>query len=445
MLQKTGKYVQQVKRFLTVDMWRLSPKDVSPLKYLFVSITKKLYLTISFFFSKGTGGQASSLTYSTLLAIVPILAVVFGIASGFGFSKYIEEWFRTALSGQPQVADSIILFVESYLQHTHSGIILGVGLIFMLGTVVNLTRNIEQTFNAIWQVKQERDVFRTITDYLAMFFIIPIIIVLVSGISIFITTFVDRTQEYILLQPFLKTIIYVMPYVLMSLAFTGLYIFMPNTHVKFMSAVIPGILAGVAMQFLQLFYVNGQILLSSYNAIYGSFAALPLFMLWMQISWSICLFGAQLCYTNQNLEDFAFLANPDEISHRYRLMLSIVLMEKISKRFAEGKKPYTALELKLETNIPIRVTNDLLYNLAKANLINPSVNGASSDGELFYQPAETLENITVGALVDRLEALGTWRFSFDLHQQIESETWKKILHLRKSYLNDLRQIPIKDL
>ena len=445
MLQKTGKYVQQVKRFLTVDMWRLSPKDVSPLKYLFVSITKKLYLTISFFFSKGTGGQASSLTYSTLLAIVPILAVVFGIASGFGFSKYIEQWFRTALSGQPQVADSIILFVESYLQHTHSGIILGVGLIFMLGTVVNLTRNIEQTFNAIWQVKQERDVFRTITDYLAMFFIIPIIIVLVSGISIFITAFVDRTQEYILLQPFLKTIIYVMPYVLMSLAFTGLYIFMPNTHVKFKSAVIPGILAGVAMQFLQLFYVNGQILLSSYNAIYGSFAALPLFMLWMQISWSICLFGAQLCYTNQNLEDFAFLANPDEISHRYRLMLSIVLMEKISKRFAEGKKPYTALELKLETNIPIRVTNDLLYNLAKANLINPSVNGASSDGELFYQPAETLENITVGALVDRLEALGTWRFSFDLHQQIESETWKKILHLRKSYLNDLRQIPIKDL
>lgn len=445
MLQKTGKYVQQVKRFLTVDMWRLSPKDVSPLKYLFVSITKKLYLTISFFFSKGTGGQASSLTYSTLLAIVPILAVVFGIASGFGFSKYIEQWFRTALSGQPQVADSIILFVESYLQHTHSGIILGVGLIFMLGTVVNLTRNIEQTFNAIWQVKQERDVFRTITDYLAMFFIIPIIIVLVSGISIFITAFVDRTQEYIILQPFLKTIIYVMPYVLMSWAFTGLYIFMPNTHVKFKSAVIPGILAGVAMQFLQLFYVNGQILLSSYNAIYGSFAALPLFMLWMQISWSICLFGAQLCYTNQNLEDFAFLANPDEISHRYRLMLSIVLMEKISKRFAEGKKPYTALELKLETNIPIRVTNDLLYNLAKANLINPSVNGASSDGELFYQPAETLENITVGALVDRLEALGTWRFSFDLHQQIESETWKKILHLRKSYLNDLRQIPIKDL
>ncbi len=445
MLQKTGKYVQQVKRFLTVDMWRLSPKDVSPLKYLFVSITKKLYLTISFFFSKGTGDHASSLTYSTLLAIVPILAVVFGIASGFGFSKYIEEWFRTALSAQPQAADSIILFVQSYLQHTHSGIILGVGLIFMLGTVLNLTRNIEQTFNAIWQVKQERDVFRTITGYLAMFFIIPIIIVLVSGISIFITAFVDRTQEYIILQPFLKTIIYVMPYVLMSLAFTGLYIFMPNTHVKFKSAVIPGILAGVAMQFLQLFYVNGQILLSSYNAIYGSFAALPLFMLWMQISWSICLFGAQLCYTNQNLEDFAFLANPDEISHRYRLMLSIVLMEKISKRFAEGKKPYTALELKLETNIPIRVTNDLLYNLAKANLINPSVNGASSDGELFYQPAETLENITVGALVDRLEALGTWRFSFDLHQQIESETWKKILHLRKSYLNDLRQIPIKDL
>ena len=319
-------------------------------------------MAVKFFFTKGTSDLAAALTYSTLLAIVPICAVVFAVARGFGLSKYIEQWFRNALSGQSQAAEIIIGFVNSYLVHTQSGVILGVGLLFMLWTVLRLTRTIEQTFNNIWQVKHERTLFRTVTDYLAMVFLMPILIVLISGISIFMTAFVDRAQGYMLLAPMLQIGLKVMPFVIMSCVFIGLYIFMPNTKVKITAAIVPGILAGVAMQVLQLFYIHGQMLLSSYNAIYGSFAALPLFMLWVQISWTICLFGAQLCYTNQNLEDLAFMANPNEISHRYRLLMSAVLLSKICNRFVEGKKPYTALELKLETNIPIRVTNDLLYN-----------------------------------------------------------------------------------
>ena len=191
-----NKYIQQVQRFLTVDIWRITPKDVSPLQYLLISIVKKLSLAVKFFLTKGTGDLAAALTYSTLLAIVPICAVVFAVARGFGFSKYIEEWFRNALSGQSQAAEIIIGFVNSYLVHTQSGVILGVGLLFMLWTVLRLTRTIEQTFNNIWQVKHERTLFRTVTDYLAMVFLMPILIVLISGISIFMTAFVDRAQGY---------------------------------------------------------------------------------------------------------------------------------------------------------------------------------------------------------------------------------------------------------
>ena len=370
---------------------------------------------------------------------------MFAVARGFGFSKYIEQWFRNALSGQSQAAEVIIGFVNSYLVHTQSGVILGVGLLFMLWTVLRLTRTIEQTFNNIWQVKHERTLFRTVTDYLAMVFLMPILIVLISGISIFMTTFVDRAQGYMLLAPMLQIGLKVMPFIIMSCVFIGLYIFMPNTKVKLTAAIAPGILAGVAMQVLQLFYIHGQMLLSSYNAIYGSFAALPLFMLWVQISWTICLFGAQLCYTNQNLEDLAFLTNPNEISHRYRLLMSAVLLSKICNRFVEGKKPYTALELKLETNIPIRVTNDLLYNLTEVNLINSSVCHEDHDGDLIYQPAQTLDHITVGDMVDRLEALGRWDMQLDLHEQLTSTDWKHLFDLRKTYLDRLRDVPIRAL
>ena len=255
--------------------------------------------------------QASALTYSTLLAIVPMLAVIFAIARGFGYNKYIEIWFRDALSSQPQVADILTDFVNSYLIHTQSGIFLGVGLIFMLYTVLMLVNNVEETFNQIWQVNNSRPIMRSITNYLAMFFLFPIIIVVSMGLSVFMATIAKHMEGFILLGPAVSRLLDFSPYLLLSVLFILAYVYMPNTEVKFKSAIVPGILAGVAMQLLQLFYIHSQIWVTGYNAIYGSFAALPLFMLWLQISWTICLFGAQLTFTNQNMDRIGI--NLDEI------------------------------------------------------------------------------------------------------------------------------------
>jgi membrane protein len=204
---------------------------------------------------------------------------------------------------------------------------------------------------------------------MAMFLLAPIIIVVTSGISIMMATFANGIGEYMFIGPTLRFVLRLLPYVIMSAVFIALYVFMPNTKVRIKSAIIPGILAGVAMQGLQLVYIHSQIWVTGYNAIYGSFAALPLFMLWVQISWTICLFGAELSYTNQNLEEFAFRAKTEDLSHRYRLLLSGYLMTLICHRFEEGKKPYTALELKLLTNIPIRITHDLLEGLTRINML----------------------------------------------------------------------------
>jgi len=438
-----GRQADSIIQFFTTDIWRITQGDVSPLKYALLGIAKKLLLAIRFFMDKRVLSKAAALTYSTLLAIVPILAVVFAIARGFGFSKYIEIWFRDAFSSQPQAAEIIIGFVNSYLVHTKSGIFLGIGLVFMLYTVLMLVSNVEDAFNEIWQVKQPRSIFRTFTDYLAMFFLFPIIIVITSGLSIFIAAVADRMPDFLMLGPTIRFLIDLTPYVLMSGMFVALYIFMPNTHVKPLSAVVPGILAGIAMQGLQIFYINSQIFLSSYNAIYGSFAALPLFMLWVQISWTICLFGAELCYTNQNLAYYDFDAKTGEISHRYKIMLCALLLSRICRRFAKGLKAYSASELCEETTIPIRIVNDLLYDLVQAGLIIEVTNDEKAEAAHFM-PAMDLTQMTVGTMIDRMESHGQWKIDLDV-SSFFTEKWGQAAELRSNYLRGSRKIRLQDL
>lgn len=408
-------------RFLRHDLWHVQRHNTTALAYYCCSLLKKLLLAVEFFTTRRVIDMAAALTYSTLLALVPILAVVFGVARGFGYNKYIEVWFRELLGSQPQAADAIINFVNSYLVHTKSGVLLGVGLVLMLYTVLMLTLNVEKTFNTIWQVKHRRSLYRAVTDYLAMLLLVPVVIVLVSGLSIAGAR--------------------LLPYVLMAVVFMGMYMCVPNTKVRLQVVIVPGILAGVGMQALQLFYIHAQVLLSSYNAIYGSFAALPLFMLWVQLSWTICLFGVQLCYTNQNMDELSFRLQVADISPRYRLLLAIILMSRVCQRFADGKRPYTALDLRRLTNIPIRITQDLLYMLVRAGLLSEN-SADGKDQEPTYQPAMTLQKLTVGAMVERLDSMGGWHLDIDLHEQLAQVEWKQYLALREQYLAELRKLPL---
>lgn len=407
-------------RFLRHDLWHVQRHNTTALAYCCCSLLKKLLLAVEFFTTRRVIDMAAALTYSTLLALVPILAVVFGVARGFGYNKYIEVWFRELLGSQPQAADAIINFVNSYLVHTKSGVLLGVGLVLMLYTVLMLTLNVEKTFNTIWQVKHRRSLYRAVTDYLAML-LVPVVIVLVSGLSIAGAR--------------------LLPYVLMAVVFMAMYMCVPNTKVRLQVVIVPGILAGVGMQALQLFYIHAQVLLSSYNAIYGSFAALPLFMLWVQLSWTICLFGVQLCYTNQNMDELSFRLQVADISPRYRLLLAIILMSRVCQRFADGKRPYTALDLRRLTNIPIRITQDLLYMLVRAGLLSEN-SADGKDQEPTYQPAMTLQKLTVGAMVERLDSMGGWHLDIDLHEQLAQVEWKQYLALREQYLAELRKLPL---
>ncbi len=435
-------WIKKVVDFFSVGVWKVKKDDVSPLVFFLVKLLKILLLAAKAFTTRRITRAASALTYSTMLAMVPMVAVVFAIARGFGFNKNIEIWFRDVLSSQPQVADIIVGFVNSYLVHVKSGVILGFGLLVMLWTVMMLISNVETTFNDIWGVKNSKGLLRNLVDYTAFFFLLPIVVVVTSGISIFITTSSAQLGE--LVAPIVSIGIKVLPYVIMSAVFIAIYMLMPNTKVKFRSALMPGIIAGVAMQILQLFYIHSQIWVSSYNAIYGSFAALPLFMLWMQISWVICLFGAQLCYTNQNLDELAFLNSEVKVSHAYKMMASAWLLSIVCKQFGnEYCKPLTPRQLHLQTGIPMRVVSSLLNDLQTANLVD-DVSGGGKDVEAAYKPAETLDNITMGAMVERLEAAGV-SWNDDDWPLIKSEKWEEVMRLRNDYLLRLRDIPVKAL
>lgn len=413
-------------------------------KLLDCEIVKKLILAIKFFTTKRVITAASALTYSTILSLVPICAVVFAIARGFGFTIHIEGWFRHLLSSQPQAADLIIGFVNSYLEHAKSGIILGIGLVFMLYTIVMLTRDVEQTFNDIWHVGNRKNIMRTFTDYLAIFFLVPIVIIIMSGITLFLSTLAAQSEWAEFIGPLMQFVLDLIPFLLMWLCFTALYVFMPNTQVRFKYALVPGLLAAVAMTLLQWFYINAQMFISNYNAIYGSFAALPLFMLWVQFSWTICLFGAELCFTNQNLEEFAVIDGASTKSHNYRILVSLLLLGKICRQFDSAEKPYSAVDLKKGTGISISIVRDLLYNMVRLNILT-EIFGQNSGTESRFQPAVSLTNLTVGSVVEKLEGNGTWDITVDFKPEAcNAETLEQILQIRRRYISDMSQIQMKD-
>ena len=320
-------------KFLTYDIWRITEDEVTKTTFSAYNVIKSVYLCINRFTQDRLVSKASALTYSTLLAIVPILAIVFAIARGFGFDDIIRGQITSTFAGQTEAVEVILQFVNSYLSETKSGVFIGVGIILLLWTVLNLVNSLEVTFNRIWQVKKARSMYRKITDYSSMLLLIPLLLVMSGGLSIYMSTALKHVEDYALLAPLGKFLIRLIPFALTWFMFTGLYIFMPNTKVKFRHALVAGILAGSAHQALQFLYISGQLWMSRYNAIYGSFAALPLFLLWLQISWTICLFGAQLTYASQNIRNFSFDKDTRNVSHRYREFVSILVLSLITKRF----------------------------------------------------------------------------------------------------------------
>ena len=247
--------ISQFFSFIRVDIWRIRLNDLPFGKSFLIKQLRIIILAIRGYDEDRCMLRASSLTFYTLLSIVPVAAMFFGIAKGFGFEKRLESELFAKFHGQEEVLNQIISFSHSLLEQTQGGIIAGIGLLVLFWSVLKVLGHIEMALNDIWEIKEQRSWGRKFSDYLSIMLISPILILMSSSVTVFITTQVENiTQRVALLgvfSPFITFLLNLMPYVLIWILFTILFIVMPNTKVNFKAGLVGGVVAGTLYQIAQ--------------------------------------------------------------------------------------------------------------------------------------------------------------------------------------------------
>ena len=436
--------VSDIIDFLTYDIWRLDSQDVSGKRNVFYNGLRAVIMTVRNSLDLKLNARAASLTYRTLLSLVPGLAVLFAVARGFGLQNIIKGQLFSYFPGQQEVLLQVTEFIDNSLKHAQGGVFAGVGIILLLYTVFILFSDIENNFNTIWQLSKGRSVQRRVSDYFALIFILPVFIVLNSTLTLMIsssTVYFDAFSY--ILNPLVTQLLNILPYFIIILALTMLYKFMPNTKVKFMNALIAGFVAGTALQIFQMVYISGQLWITKYNAIYGSFAALPLLMLWLQLSWNIVLMGVELSFSLQNVRKFYFEKETKNISRRYNDFFTILITSLIAKRFAEKKSPLTVDEISEKHSIPIRLTNQIIDLLQELEIISPTP--SEEDEEIMaFQPAFDINLMSVKLLMKMIDRYGAENFKIDKDVEYNSH-WNALMLSRESFYDDKNDKLLKDL
>ncbi len=443
-LAKLKKKISNLINFLTNDIWRLDSQDVSGKRNIFYNGLKAIIMTVRNTMELQLNVRAASLTYRTLLSLVPGLAVLFAVARGFGLLNIIKGQLSTYFPGQEEILLQVTEFIDNSLEHAQGGVFAGVGVIVLLYTVFILFSDIENNFNTIWQLSKGRTIQRRISDYFALIFIMPIFIVLNSALTIMIsssTVYFDAFSY--ILNPLVTQVLNILPFFIIILVLTLLYKFMPNTKVKFVNALIAGFVAGTALQIFQLVYISGQLWITKYNAIYGSFAALPLLLLWMQLSWNIVLMGVELSFSLQNIRKFYFEKETKNISRRYNDFFTILIASLIAKRFATEKSPLTVDEISEKHAIPIRLTNQIIDLLQELQIISPTPDEENPD-VMAFQPAFDINLMSVKLLMSKIDVYGSESFKIDADIEFKSH-WDALMRSRESLYSVEGDVLLKDL
>ena len=435
--EKTGVFTKIGKsiKYLAGGVW----EDPSP-KFK-VKVVKVINLSFRSFLDRDLQTKSMSLTYSTVLAIVPAFAMLFAIGRGFGFQNLLEDQLFMNFPAQKNFITFALKFVDSYLNEASQGVFVGIGLIFLLYTVVSLLSDIETNFNQIWDIKQDRSILQKVTDYIAICLLVPIMMICSSGVSIFMSSTLQSNDHFSFLTPIVNVGLEASPFILAFLAFTISFCMIPNTKVKLKYAATSGAICAVIFQILQMLFLSGQLYVSKYNAIYGSFSFLPLLLIWLQLSWLILLFGCVLTYSMQNIFAFNFLANSNPPSRSLETKVMLIIMAVVSQRFHAEESPLTPQELSLNYNLPIRMVNRLCDKLKKAGLINLVMKDSDT---MAIAPAVDTDELTVGNVFKRIENEGNSNFipRFNI---IYSETITKLDQWFSECYSDLNNIPVMEI
>ncbi len=378
-----------------------------------------------------------------MLAIVPALALMLAIARGFGIQNILQQELYRLFPAQRVAIQYAMNFVDSYLAQTSEGIFVGVGIVFLLYTLISLISNVEDSFNLIWGQKAGRSIWRKLSDYTAMLLILPVLMLCASGISILLSSTLNTLFNFSFMTPVISAALEGASMLMTFLFFTAVYILIPNTKVKFRNAFISGVIASIAFLVLQWLFVTGTLYVTKYNAIYGSFAFLPLLLLWMQLVWVIILAGAVICYSSQNVFAFNLDHEVSNISDRYKAMVTLAITAIITRRFINGKEPSTARDLMSRFDLPARLVTEITDRLVSTRIISRVLIDGNRD-EYGFQLAVDPSTFTIKSLTERLYTLGTANFIPHFRQRFPqvATSFAKIEAVYSSLTDDM---PISSL
>lgn len=417
--------------FVRYDMWRRTTTELDTwYKRLGYRIIRTIALVVRGFASKNLNDTAKALTYSLIFAVVPILAMIVAIAKGFGVVDVIETQLNASFLGETGMVPTIMEMVERYLETTQGGVFIGIGILILLWAVYTFFQSVETAFNRIWNVKKSRSILRQATTYIAIVVLIPVLIVCSAGITIFIHSMVGELDGVRFMQ-----------FVIVWFMFTMMYLAVPNTRVKIMSALIPGILMGTLFQLLQMLSVYLIALLGRTSIVYGAFATIPILMTWLQYTSLLILIGAEMSYALQNDEEFEYEHDLNRMSRRYKDFVMLYLLTLIVRRFEAAEPAYTSHDLAESNHLPIRLVNALLSRMVETGILTEVLNEETD--ERTYQPALDTHQMSVGMVMSRIEAQGSEEFLLSPTREMQA-FWKQYVAYEQQH-NDLNTIMINQL
>ncbi len=353
--------------------------------------------------------RASALSMYTLFSVVPVMAMAFGIAKGFGFQQFLEAEILSLFKGREEIAQSMLVFTNNLLEKTQGGLMAVLGVILLLYSLIKLMFHIEGTFNRIWWVKDGRPLIRKLTDYLTIAIAAGLLGVLSGAVNLFMIPHLEHLWAYLGVPVDFNGVISIVfslaPFVVTWVLFMFFYVIMPHKKVNLQAAAVGAVMAGTLFQIIQTIFLKFQVFVTGYNAIYGSFAALPLLLIWLQISWSVLLYGAEVAFEWENTDN---ARTPDltldAMSPRARKLAMLEIVKGCVLRFAEKQKPATDTRIARDLNLPLTIVHHLLEILMDARVLFAVNIGNNTIG---YTPAMDIECLSIMDVLEAVEHRGS--------------------------------------
>ena len=364
---------------------------------------------------------ASALTYFSMLAIFPIIALMLGITKGFGVDKFFEQKLLEFIPQNETMMLKVFDIAENLLNSTRGSILTGVGVIILLWSAIKVLMMLEDSFNTIWRIKKRRSLTRRVIDYVAIIFLGPILFIVVLASNSFV---IEKLNSLSIKSGLLvHLIVQIIGFILIALIFSLIYFIIPNTNVKIKSAITAGITTTIMFFILRYGFGFLQSSISKYNAIYGSLAFIPIFLIQMQYVWVTILIGAQISFSSQNSEEFLY-KKVSELPIKIRKEMGLSILKLLIDRFENGQDSYTDIEIAKKMNVGIPFVKDTLNDLEEIGLVNEII--GSKVEESKYQIAMNPDKLTVEYFIKKLENK-KYNTDKDIKKEVDFSEFEDIL------------------